>query len=286
MKISEWYGLGNTFKFGDFPIFYKDEGAGDVLLCLHGFPTASWDWEHIWQDLTTRFRVIAPDMLGYGYSAKPRKHTYSIYEQADLIEQLLSNLGINSIHILAHDYGDIITQELLARHLENPKFEIKSICLLNGGVFPETHRSRPIQKLLLKPILGSIITLFYNRQRFGKQFSEVFAENTQPIETELDDFWSLIERNNGHRIIHKLMHYVPENITYRERWVGGLEKNTLPLKVINGIDDPVSGEHVVKRFLELMPHTNVTRLEGIGHYPHVEAPEQTLSAYFEFLDNL
>ena len=75
-------------------------------------------------------------------------------------------------------------------------------------------------------------------------------------------------------------------MTYRERWVGALEKTSIPLKVINGTADPVSGEHMIDRLLQLMPDTDVTCLEGIGHYPQVEAPEQTLSAYFEFLDSL
>ena len=290
MALSEaflqWYQTGNKFHFGDYPIFYKDEGAGDVLLCLHGFPSASWDWVHIWQQLTSRFRVIAPDMLGYGYSAKPRGHNYSILEQADLHEALLTHLGIEQFHILAHDYGDTVTQEILARHQENPTFDIQSICLLNGGLFPETHRPRPIQQLLLVPVLGSIITLFYNRNTFGRQFSEIFGANTQPASDELDEFWQLIAQDTGQRVIHKLIHYIPERVTYRERWVGALQKNTIPLKLINGTDDPVSGGHMVERFLELMPDANITRLDGIGHYPQVEAPQKTLAAYFEFLDNI
>jgi len=285
-QLTAWYQNGNTFNFGEFPIFYKDEGQGDILLCLHGFPTASWDWVHIWQELTARFRVIAPDMIGYGYSAKPRGHNYSIGEQADMHEALLTHLNIDSFHILAHDYGDTVTQELLARHLENPAYDIKSVCLLNGGLFPETHRPRPIQNLLLVPVLGSIITLFYNRNTFGKQFSEIFGANTQPTSDELDEFWHLISHDTGQRVINKLIHYIPERVKYRERWVGALQKTEIPLKVINGVDDPVSGGHMVDRLLELIPETNITRLEGIGHYPQVEAPEATLKAYFEFLDKL
>lgn len=284
--LTQWYENGKTFAFGQHTIFYKDEGEGDVLLCLHGFPTASWDWQPIWQALTSRFRVIAPDMLGYGYSDKPRGHDYSIMEQADMHEQLLASLNIKKIHILAHDYGDTVTQELLARHQENPTYEIESVCLLNGGLFPETHRPRPIQQLLLVPVLGSLIGLFYNRNAFGRQFSAIFGANTQPSERELDDFWALIEQNKGQRIVHKLLHYIPERVHYRERWVGALQNNTIPLKLINGVDDPVSGQHMVDRFLELMETSNVKLLMGIGHYPQVEAPEQTIQAYFQFLDEL
>lgn len=287
MAISEafnhWYENGATFRFNEHDIFYKDEGAGDVLLCLHGFPTASWDWYRIWSDLTAHFRVIAPDMLGYGYSDKPRQN-YSILEQADLHEALLAELGIERVHILAHDYGDTVTQELLARHLEKPKFEIASVCLLNGGLFPETHRPRTIQKLLLNPILGSIITRFYKRSSFQKTFNDIFGANTQPTEDEIDEFWALMTKNKGTGIIHKLIHYIPERVKYRERWVNALQKASMPIKLINGLDDPISGAHMVARYQELIPNSNVTKLSGIGHYPQVEAPEAVLKAYFEFLD--
>jgi pimeloyl-ACP methyl ester carboxylesterase len=285
-RFSSWYREGKTFQCNGYPIFYKDEGEGDVILCLHGFPTASWDWHPIWGDLSRRYRVIAFDMLGYGYSAKPRGHDYSIIEAVDLCEQFLGHLGITHFHILAHDIGDNLTQEILARHLENPKYDIQSICLLNGGIFPEILRPRPIQQLLLKPILGSAITLFYNRRIFGKQFSEVFGANTKPSSDDLDAFWGLIEHNGGQRVIHKLMRYLPEGVRHRDRWVGALVNNRLPLKFIMGFDDPVSGQPMVERLHQLVPEANVSCVEGIGHYPQVEAPKKVLSQYLEFLDLL
>lgn len=284
--FSQWYTHGNTFQFGDYPIFYRDEGVGDTILCLHGFPTSSWDWNSIWHDLIRQFRVITFDMLGFGYSAKPVQHTYSILEQADLCEQLLKHLGVHRFHILAHDIGNNLSQEMLARHLENPQFDIQSICLLNGGIFPDKIRPRLIQRLLLQPILGSMITHFYNRTIFGKQFNQVFGENTQCSSSELDEFWVSIEHNGGQRIIHKLIQYLPESRSNRDRWVSALENVDLPLKLIIGMNDPVSGHLMVEGLYEIIPDSNITCLDGIGHYPQIESPEKTLSSYLEFLDRL
>lgn len=281
--FQKWYELGSRFRFNNHAIFYKDEGIGDALLCLHGFPTASWDWYRVWPELTSRFRVIAPDMLGFGYSDKPRKN-YSMLEQADLHEQLLAELGIKKVHILAHDIGDTVTQEILARHLEKPKFEIETVCLLNGGLFPETHRPRTIQTLLLKPIIGAIISQMYSRNAFQKTFNGIFGANSQPTEDEIDEFWALLMKNDGKGIFHKLIRYIPERVNYRERWVNALQKASMPLKLIDGLADPVSGTDMVQRYRELIPNPNVTELLGIGHYPQVEAPEAVLKAYFEFLD--
>ena len=89
--IETWRAGGATFDWNGQDIWYRDEGGADrpVLVMIHGFPTASWDWHKVWQPLAARYRLIACDMLGFGYSAKPRGHTYSLIEQADLQQALL-----------------------------------------------------------------------------------------------------------------------------------------------------------------------------------------------------
>ena len=263
----------------------REPGADRALLLIHGFPTSSWDWHKVWDALGAKFpRVIAPDMMGFGFSSKPSGYDYSILDQADLSEGLLAHLGVRRIDILAHDYGDTVAQELLARHLERGAAAVPAIdscVLLNGGLFPETHHARAIQKLLLTP-LGPLLSRLMNRRSFDRSFSAIFGANTQPTEQELAEFWSLIRRDGGHRIMHKLIRYMPERIRHRERWVGALQKTRVPLRVIDGADDPVSGAHMVARYRELVPNPDAVLLPGIGHYPQSEDPAGVLKAFFEF----
>ncbi|WP_227538139.1 alpha/beta fold hydrolase [Marinobacter vulgaris] len=100
-----------------------DEGepGQETILLIHGFPTASWDWHKIWPALRQAHRVVAMDMLGFGFSEKPASHRYSIHQQADIVEGVVRQLGLDRFHVLAHDYGDTVAQELLARQkLELP----------------------------------------------------------------------------------------------------------------------------------------------------------------------
>ena len=117
IALADWRSAGQTFSFNGHGIRYWTAGQGEPLLLIHGFPTASWDWHYLWAALAERYQVIACDMLGFGDSAKPRGHAYSLLEQADLQQALLAHLGIGQpVHVLAHDYGDSVAQELLARH--------------------------------------------------------------------------------------------------------------------------------------------------------------------------
>ena len=67
---------------------------------------------------STGVSCIAADFLGFGFSDKPRNYPYSILDQADLLEALLREKGITHVHIISHDYGDTVAQELLARFQE------------------------------------------------------------------------------------------------------------------------------------------------------------------------
>lgn len=285
IPLCVWRKRSQTFDFRGHCIRYWTSGQGEPLLLIHGFPTASWDWHYLWQPLAQRYRVIACDMLGFGDSAKPVNHEYSLLEQADLQQALLAHLGVDQpVHLLAHDYGDSVAQELLARHHES-RITVASSVFLNGGLFPETHHPVLMQKLLLSP-LGWMIGRAFSRDGLVKSFHQIFGPQTRPSESQMDDFWSLVESQRGPRIMHKLIGYIPERRAHRERWVAAMQRGEVPLRVIDGAADPVSGLHMVERYQYLIPDPDTVVLPGIGHYPQIEAPCQVLKHYLAFRDQL
>ncbi|MFC9434174.1 alpha/beta fold hydrolase [Nocardia sp. NPDC057030] len=288
-EFASWRANGRRFTHRGHQIFYRDGGggAGGTVVCIHGFPTASWDWHRVWPGLCGQFaRVLAPDMIGFGWSAKPRNYLYSIADQADLHEDLLREQGIDRVHILAHDYGDTVAQELLARDAErraagDESLMIESVCLLNGGLFPEAHRARLLQRLLASP-LGPLFSLLATESAFNAGLSGVFGPDTKPTREELDQFWTLWCGKRGKRNGHKLIRYMSERRKHRERWVGALRDAQVPVRLIDGLLDPVSGAHMVRRYRELIPEPDVVELPKVGHYPQVEAADETLAAFLDF----
>lgn len=292
--LNDWMQSGEYFSYSknnsSYEIFYCDsekleanKGDKPVLLLIHGFPTASIDWQHLWPQLAKHFRVITLDMIGFGLSDKPLDYSYSIADQADIFQCLLKQLHIKKYHLLAHDYGDTVAQELIARQsdaLEIPaEKKILSCILLNGGLFPETHRPVLMQKLLISR-LGPWLIKLYSLKKFSKVFATICA---QPIdEEELKVYWNLLELNNGLAVMPKLIRYMTERREHRSRWVGALQQETMPLRLIDGIADPISGQHMVERYRQLVPNPDVIELSEVGHYPQVEAPQQVLAAALEF----
>jgi pimeloyl-ACP methyl ester carboxylesterase len=276
-ELEAWRDEGSFFDFRGHRVFYRREGSGLPLLLIHGYPTSSFDWKELWPELTARFDVVAADMLGFGFSAKPRGHRYAIAEQAELQLALLERLSIREVHVLAHDYGDTVAQELLARNREGAPPALASMCLLNGGLFPETHRARPIQRVLASPI-GPLVARLASARSFGRSMRAIFGPRTQPSDALLRRFWELASRDDGRLALAGLIRYMEERITHRERWVSAVVETRVPLRVIDGVLDPVSGAHMVERLLALRPGADVVRLD-VGHYPQVEAPREVLAAF-------
>lgn len=273
-----WRNTGTTFEWRGHPIFHRVEGEGAPLLLIHGFPTASWDWAPLWPRLVERHRVLTLDMIGFGFSAKPRRFDYTIAAQADLFEALLARERVSSYRILAHDYGDTVAQELLARQRDGTAMaRIEAVCLLNGGLFPETHRALVTQRLLASP-LGPLVARLSTYRTFAASMRRVWG-STPVSDLELRAMWNLVIERDGLALLPQLIGYMKERREHRERWVGALIHATVPIRLIDGLADPISGAHMVARYRQLIPRPDVIELAGVGHYPQLEAPDAVLDGF-------
>ncbi|WP_148864643.1 alpha/beta fold hydrolase [Marinobacter fonticola] len=282
IPVHRWQQGGKWFSYGEHAIFSRMEGSGEVLLLLHGFPTASWDWNRLWRPLSQARQLLVADMLGFGFSDKPIDYDYSIVDQADLQQGWLEALGVKRVHLLAHDYGCSVAQELLARDQEEGlPFEIASVCFLNGALFPEVHQPILIQRLLAGP-LGGLVSRGLTRRVFDHNFAKLFAPASKPSAAELDNFWQLLDYNNGRGILPRLIRYMEERRCHRNRWVGALVEARQPMRLISGTADPVSGIAMADRYRQIIEQPDIVALEGVGHYPHFEAPVKVLLALQQF----
>jgi pimeloyl-ACP methyl ester carboxylesterase len=280
-SVDAWRAAGRMIRWRDHQIFVRHGGANDgpPVVLIHGFPTASWDWHAIWDRLAARYRLIACDLLGLGLSDKPRQR-YTIADQASLVEAVAAEAGVTEAAVVAHDYGLTVAQELLAR-MPGGALTLTRVVLLNGGAFPETHRARPIQRLLASP-LGPILARLASRRTFVRNLTAI-AGARPPSTAELDAMWALASRADGRAIMPALLAYIAERRRHRARWVGALVASPVPVRLIDGLADPVSGAHMVARYRALVPRADVVELPDVGHYPQLEAPGPVADAIVDFL---
>lgn len=284
--LEEWIRAGGNLQLAGRRIFVRTAAAPGKppLLLIHGFPTASYDWHRLWLPLAANYSLYAFDMLGFGLSEKPADCDYPIALQADLCQAMLDHFGVGASHVLAHDYGDTVAQELLAREREG-RIRLDSICFLNGGLFPETHRPRLVQKLLARPLLGPWLARHMSYPQFESTMLSI-AGQRPPARDELEDLWELIQRENGREALARLISYMEQRRRNRERWVGALVESMVPRRLICGAVDPVSGAHLAERYRQLVPEPDVVVLENVGHYPQLEEHERVLQEYLRFRERV
>ncbi|WP_240615544.1 alpha/beta fold hydrolase [Alteromonas facilis] len=203
-----------------------------------------------------------------------------------MVEHLCVHLGLVDVSIVAHDYGDSVAQELLTRQVEGRlPFTIQRLMWLNGGLFSESHRPLLTQKLLHSK-LGPLFRCFMSKNSLKKGFTRIFAEQTPPSDEVIDNLWALMQCNEGVRVLPSLLRYLDERKEQRDRWVGGMQtfasEGPERLIFVNGVQDPISGQHMLERFKTLLPNVPTLGLD-VGHYPQLEAAEKVNDAIIQFL---
>jgi pimeloyl-ACP methyl ester carboxylesterase len=241
------------------------------------------DWAEITPRLEPKLRTIAPDLIGFGWSDKPHGG-YSIAAQADAVEDVAAALGVREAAIVAHDYGTIVVQELLDRaRAGRERLTLSRVALLNGGIVYAAYRPTRAHKLLTTPVLGALFAASLDAARWRRGIDGVLGNGRRLSDAEWDGLWTGMSRNRGHRLAHKLMHYIPERSRHATRWEAALAAYPGPLALIWGLADPVSGEAVLRAAEKAYPSARVTALPGVGHWPQLEAPEAVAAPLLEFL---
>jgi pimeloyl-ACP methyl ester carboxylesterase len=253
-----------------------DDGAEDPLLVLHGFPSCSFDWRHVLDALRAHRRVIAVDFLGFGLSDKPDLR-YGMRLQADVVEAVARDLGLTSVALLTHDMGDTVGGELLARSLENTlPFAVTRRVLTNGSIYIDMAHLTTGQQLLLS--LDDAPTDLVQADGFKAGLAGTFSPKSAVGDDELDAQWLLAERNDGHRLLARTIRYIEDRRAEERRFTGAIETHASPLAVVWGADDPIAVVAMTDALRRARPDAHVTILDGVGHYPMIEAPDRFAAA--------
>jgi len=271
--VSEWRDGGRRISTGPGSVFVRSApGDGPTILMLHGYPSSSFDYRGVVPHLDDR-AWLTLDFLGFGLSDKPRPHRYSLLEQADIVQTVVTSQTSGPVVIIAHDMGTSVTTELLARDLQGRlPFELQRVVLTNGSVILHRASLRPVQKVL-RSRLGPIVARFSNRATFVREFGRLFSPNHPLSEEEAEAQWALMSNDDGTRIAHLLISYLDERVRYADRWHGAVRDWPKPLSFLWALDDPVATTNVLDGLRELRPAADVVELPGVGHYPQVEVPD-------------
>jgi pimeloyl-ACP methyl ester carboxylesterase len=293
---AEWEAIGQHRDLCEHDVFTVDAPSigpetHEPLLILHGFPTSSFDFSAILDPLRAGRRVILFDGLGYGLSAKPDLH-YTLALQADIAVALLAELGITRLGLLTHDVGDTVGGELLARRAEGSwPVEVTRRVVTNGSIYiDQAHLTNGQQLLLSLPDAKLTSDAPVTAETITRSLRETFspAVSLPPGGSAGDPLPATVEQimgDDGHLLLPRLIRYIEERRQNESRFTGAIESDPSPLHIVWGMDDPIAVPSMVDTLLSARPDATVARLEGVGHYPMVEAPALFLAAALQGLQD-
>jgi pimeloyl-ACP methyl ester carboxylesterase len=278
-RVEEWRSGGEAEDFRGHSIHVRSVDGGDpVLVLLHGFPSRSYDFRQLLA-LTGDRAALTFDFLGFGLSDKPHGHRYSLFWQADLVEELARrHFGGREVFVVAHDMGTSVATELMARDIDGRlAMNVSGALLFNGSIVVERASLTRAQRLL-RSRLGPLAARLSNERVFRREFGALFSPGHPLSEAEAEDQWALVCHNGGRTLGHELIAYIGERTTHAERWHGAIRDWPGPLRLAWGMLDPVATTEVLAALRELRPSVPVEEMDELGHYPQLEDPARVADA--------
>ena len=288
MSVEAWRAAGSFHDIGGHDVYVRDEPAAEPdptlppVLVLHGFPTNSYDFVHVLPALAARRRVVLPDFVGFGLSAKP-DHRYGIRGAADTIEGVAATLGLTEVDLVSHDMGDSVAGELLARDLAGELgFSVRRRVLTNGSIYLELAQLTTGQQLLLS--LPDEAVQISDEERYTESLAATCAPEHRPPDADLAAQWQLLTHNGGDRLLARTIRYIEDRRAEERRYTGAIEVHPSPLGIVWGELDPIAVHAMTDRLLGERSDATRTTLTGVGHYPMVETPDRFAAAVLAHLD--
>jgi len=277
--VGAWRALGSLVRLGDDDIFVIDRpGPADSslapVLVLHGFPSCSYDWCGVVDRLAATRRVVLFDYAGFGLSSKPDRR-YSMRGYADTAQAVAGTLRLEQVALLTHDLGNSVGGELLARSLEGTlPFEIVSRVMTNGSIYMSLVHLSDGQQFLLALDDAPIDLGDTAEQAFKNGLAYAFSVAHPASAAELDAQWAFVHHQEGERLLARTIRYIEDRRVEEGRFTGAIERHPSPLGLVWGDEDPIAVAAMAIRLVERRPGTPQVLLEGVGHYPMIEAPDQ------------
>ena len=264
------------FDLSPYKLHYLDEGEGEILLFLHGNPTWSFYYRSLIKNFQDRYRCIAPDHIGCGFSDKPQGYSYTLTSHIDNLEKLVDFLGLKNITLVVHDWGGAIGMGLAVR---KPGL-IKRLVLFNTASFLSPDIPLRISLCRL-PLLGTILIRYLNLFvkgviRFGLKRRKRLTQNVRAgYLAPYDTFENRIANLKFVQDIpmeqtvpsYSIIQYIERNLKQFDGY---------PVLIIWGSEDFCFNVKFLNKWRKIFPRAEVREVRNAGHLVVEDASDEII----------
>ncbi len=248
------------------PIHYVDEGSGPAVLLIHGFGGHTFSYRHQIADLSRDHRVVALDLLGYGYSGRTKGADYSLTAQAGRVLGLMNVLGIERASLVGHSMGGAVAMRVAAGHPDRVE-RLALVASVSGEALPRFRGLRFMRPLL--PLMTHIAVDRILRASFS---------DPSKITTEVRDAYTAPMRIRGSMDgLHRMMADAKRDEEIR------FERITQPTLILWGEDERLLPGFMIDRLRQRLPRAELVTVIAAGHELLEEQPTACNRVLREFL---
>lgn len=270
-------------------IFYREAGPADapVLLLPHGYPCSSFQYRRLMPALADRWRTLAPDFPGFGYSGTPDpdRFGYDFDAYADFLGKFADRLGLRRYALWLHDYGS----QIGLRHAIADPRRIAALIVQNGDIYEDElgPKYRTIQAYWAdrsaktrEPLEEAV-----SERGFRDEFvGEVDAEVAARIAPDLWKLhWPLMDTPIRREAMVGLMDKLEANLDWFPRYQAYLRERQPPTLIVWGPQDGYMPAAAARAYLRDLPEAELHLLEGAGHWLLETHFDQALARVRDFL---
>lgn len=261
-----------TIDLDGLEIFFREIGRSDapVVLLPHGYPCSSFQYRNLMPRLADRWRLIAPDFPGFGYSATPdqNRFAYDFDGYADFLGRFAARLGLRRYVLYLHDYGSQIG---LRHAIAHPK-HIAGLIIQNGDIYEDVlgPKYETIQRFWSHPspenraVLEAAVDEAGFRGEFVGEVERTIASRIPPDLWKLH--WSLMNTPVRREIAVRLMEGLKENLDWFPRYQAYLREHQPPTLIVWGPQDGYMPAESAHAYLRDLPDAEVHLFDDGGHW--------------------
>jgi len=267
-------------RIDDTSVYVEQSGRGEPVLLIHGFGASTYSWRMVMPELAQDYRVVALDLYGFGWSERPEDWSrYTRDGQVELILQVMDALGIESAHLVGHSYGGSITMALAADHPDR----VRSMVLVNSAAvdYPMNRRKwfSRVGLFNFAYVRGLALRTGFVERVMGKAYYDDALVTDELIEAYLDRL-RVEGAAQGFRGLSRPLpsSQRPRDIRYEELDV--------PTLLLWGAQDQLITIEVGRYHAALFPDIRFVAIEGAGHAPMEERPDEFVDEVTAFLTEI
>ena len=265
--------IGKSCAIAGATINYHDLGQGEPLLLIHGSGpgVSAWaNWRGVMPDLSTQFRVIAPDMIGFGHSRSEVVPQFDVDRWVGQVVALLDALGLDRVNVVGNSFGGAIALHLARRH----PGRVHRLALM-GAVSLSFQLTRGLD----------LVWGYRPSPEAMRDLMKVFAHDQSLISEDLIASRYQVSMQRGMDKVYESLFPAP-----RQRWVEALAHSEEQLRevkqptlIMHGREDQVIPLEISLRLMSILPNPTLLVFGNCGHWTQIEKREAFIGAVTDFM---